>query len=253
MQQNRYITEDIMARQDAAANPRLSDADLRTVREREHQVAVNIADCECRLEAVKTMLRWHEENRKATECLEDASHCHALVNKQYLALRSDEMKLELSDSVQELRPHYERIAERRRIIESIKEQESAIAERIETTRREAEEIRRRCNVAQERLQDCEAQYEKQQETIAAGLALNGEIRQLTSDLIKAEDQLAESQRLAAEAEADMRSRLNETDHEKKRLESLNLKRQALAVHQQLSSNSSRPSTTNYSFSTPRRK
>ena len=233
MQQNRYITEDMMARQDAAATPRLSDADLKTVHEREHQVAVSIADCESRLEAVKAMLRWHDENRKATERLEDASHCHALVNKQYLALRSDEMKLELSDSVQELRPHYERIAERRRVIESIKEQESAIAESIETTRREAEEIRRRCNVAQERLQDCEAQCEKQQETIAAGLALNGEIRQLTSDLIKAEDQLAESQRLAAEAEADMRSRLNETDHEKKRLESLNLKRQALAVHQQL--------------------
>ena len=70
------------------------------------------------------------------------------VPRQLQNVRSDEMKLELSDSVQELRPHYERIAERRRVIESIKEQESAIAERIETTRREAEEIRRRCNVAQ---------------------------------------------------------------------------------------------------------
>lgn len=223
----------MMARQDAADTPRLGDADVKTIQERKHQVAVTIANCEQRIESVKAMLRWHEENRRATEQLEDATHHHALVNKQYLALRSDEMKLELSDSVQELRPFYERIAERRVVIENIKEQESALAERIETARREADDIRKRCNVAQERLAESEAQYEKQQEIIVNGLALNGEIRQLTSDLIKAEDQLTESQRLAAEAEADMRSRLNETDHEKKRLESLNLKRQSLAVHQQL--------------------
>lgn len=233
MQQNRYITENMMARQDAADTPRLSDADLKAIREREHQVAVAIANSQQRLESVKAMLRWHDENRKASEILEDATHYHGLVNKQYLALRGEEMKLELSDSVQELRPYYERIVEQRSTIEKIKEHETQLAGRIENMRKETEDIRKRCNVAQERLADCEAQYEKQQELIVNGLALDGEIRQLTSDLIKAEDQLTEKLRLAAEAEADLRSRLNETEQEKKRLEALNLKRQSLAVHQLL--------------------
>lgn len=233
MQQNRYITEDLMARQDAAATPQLCDADLKTAREREHQVAVSIADCQQRLDIVAGMLQWHKENKKATEQLEDATHHHGQVNKQYLALRGEEMRLELSDSVQELRPLYERIGERRDVIESIKQQETEVAQRIDNARHEADDLRKRCNVAMERLSDCEALQARQQGTIVSGLVLNGEIRQLTADLINMEDRLAESLRQAAEAEADLRSRKNEAEQEKKRLETLNLKRQSLAVHQQL--------------------
>ena len=131
MQQNRYITEGLMARQDAAATPQLCDADLKTAREREHQVAVSIADCQQRLDIVAGMLQWHKENKKATEQLEDATHHHGQVNKQYLALRGEEMRLELSDNVQELRPLYERIGERRNVIASIQAQENALAQRCD--------------------------------------------------------------------------------------------------------------------------
>ena len=56
MQQNSSITADLMARQDAAASPQLSDADLKTAREREHHVAVCIANCRQRLQTVNGML-----------------------------------------------------------------------------------------------------------------------------------------------------------------------------------------------------
>lgn len=233
MQHNSYITQDILARQDAAASPQLCDADLKTAREREHQVAVCIADCRQRLQTISGMLEWYKENRKATETLEDATHHHGQVNKQYLALRNDEMRLELFDNVQELRPLFERIGERRRAIESIQEQENAIAQRIEEARHRAADLKKRCNVAQERLSDSEALQTQQQETIVAGLILNGEIQQLTVDLIKMEDTLAESIRMEAEAEADLRTRRNEAEQEKKRLETLNLKKQTLDVHQLL--------------------
>ena len=82
MQQNSSITADLMARQDAAASPQLSDADLKTAREREHHVAVCIANCRQRLQPVNGMLEWYKENQKATELLEDATHHHGQVNKQ---------------------------------------------------------------------------------------------------------------------------------------------------------------------------
>lgn len=233
MQQNSSITADLMARQDAAASPQLSDADLKTAREREHHVAVCIANCRQRLQTVNGMLEWYKENQKATELLEDATHHHGQVNKQYLALRGEEMRLELSDNVQELRPLYERIGERRNVIASIQAQENALAQRIEEARHRAADLKKRCCIAQERLSDSEAQQARQQETIVAGLILNGEIQQLTADLINMEDALAESIRMAAEAEADLRSRGNEAEQEKKRLEALKLRKQTLDVHQLL--------------------
>ena len=115
---NQYITESIFARQAGAAT-KLSDNELREINDREHHLLVSIADRQRQLDAVMAMEDWYKQNLQATELLEDTTAHHNLVNKQYLALRGEEMKLERFDSIQEFRPLYEQVGECRRVIDDI--------------------------------------------------------------------------------------------------------------------------------------
>lgn len=229
---NQYITESIVARQ-AGEAARLSEAELREINDREHHVLISIADRQRQLDAVLAMEEWYRKNKKATEQLEDTTAHHNLVNKQYLALRGEEMKLERFDNVQEFRSLYEQIGERRRIIESLQQQESAVAQRSEDTRQRVSEAQRQALVAAERLQEVEEQQAQRYATIAHGYEMEGEIKTLTTDLITAEDALADAQRQSDENEAIFRAREKELAQTKQQLEALNLHHQALAVHQQL--------------------
>lgn len=229
---NQYITESIVARQAGEAT-RLSEAELREINDREHHVLVSIADRQRQLDAVMAMEEWYRKNKKATEQLEDTTAHHNLVNKQYLALRGEEMKLERFDSVQEFRALYEQIGERRRIIEALLQQESAVAQNSEDTRQRLADAQRLAVVAAERLQEAEEQQTQRQTAVAHGYELEGEIKTLTADLIAAEDALADAQRQSGENEANFRGREKELAQTKQQLETLNLHHQALAVHQQL--------------------
>lgn len=229
---NQYITESIVARQAGEAT-RLSDAELREINDREHHVLVSIADRQRQLDAVMAMEEWYRKNQKATEQLEDTTAHHNLVNKQYLALRGEEMKLERFDSVQEFRALYEQIGERRRIIDALQQQESAVVQSSEEARQRLADAQRQAVVAAERLQEAEEQQSQRQTAVAHGYELEGEIKTLTADLIAAEDALADAQRQSGENEANFRGREKELAQTKQQLEALNLHHQALAVHQQL--------------------
>lgn len=229
---NQYITESIVARQ-AGEAARLSDAELREINDREHHVMVSIADRQRQLDAVMAMEEWYRKNKKATEQLEDTTAHHNLVNKQYLALRGEEMKLERFDSMQEFRSLYEQIGERRRVIEALQQQESTVTQSGEETRLRLAEAQRSALVAAERLQEAEEQQAGRQTVVAHGYALEGEIKMLTADLIAAEDALTDAQRRSGETEASFRGREKELAQTKAQLEALNLHHQALAVHQQL--------------------
>lgn len=229
---NQYITESIVARQAGEAT-RLSEAELREINDREHHVLVSIADRQRQLDAVMAMEEWYRKNQKATEQLEDTTAHHNLVNKQYLALRGEEMKLERFDSVQEFRALYEQIGERRRIIDALQQQESAVVQSSEEARQRLADAQRQAVVAAERLQEAEEQQSQRQTAVAHGYELEGEIKTLTADLIAAEDALADAQRQSGENEANFRGREKELAQTKQQLEALNLHHQALAVHQQL--------------------
>lgn len=229
---NQYITESIFARQ-AGASSKLSDTELREINDREHHLLVSIADRQRQLEAVMAMEEWYRRNTLATELLEDTTAHHNLVNKQYLALRGEEMKLERFDSVQEFRPLYEQIAECRRVVDDIMQEESATAQSTEDTRLRLADAERQAAVAAERQQEAEEQLKVRQDIVARGYALEGEIKTLTDDLIKAEDALSDSQRRVGETEAALQGRRKELAANKQQLEALNLRHQGLAVHQQL--------------------
>lgn len=229
---NQYITDTILAQQTGTMG-RLSDADFREITDREHQVSTTIGDRQRQLDAVIAMQEWYRRNEKATAILEDTTTHHNRVNKQYLALRGDEMRLELFDSVQEFHEFYEQIAERRRVIDGIKLQESEVAQRIEDTRAMLVEAEREYNVATERQADAEEHQRQQQPVINHGYTLDGEIKTLVADLITAEEILADAQRQLGESEADYRNRQHEIIKIKEQVESLTTRHQALSVHQQL--------------------
>lgn len=229
---NKYITESILAQQ-AGDSVRLNEADRKELNDREHQVSVTIADRQRQLENIIAMQEWYRKNERATAVLEDTTTHHNHVNKQYLALRGEEMRLNLFDDLQEFHVYYEQIAERRRVIDGIKQQESEVQQRIETTRERLKEAQRDYDVATERLEDAKSHLQQNQEVIDHGYVLDGEIKTLIANLIAAEDALADAQRQLGENEADYRSRQNEIDHVKEQVEMLNLHHQALAVHQQL--------------------
>lgn len=229
---NNYITETILAQQ-VGNTMRLSDADYRDITDREHQVSIIIGDRQRQLDAVIAMQEWYRKNEKVTAILEDATNHYNQVNKQYLALRGNEMKLQLFDSVQEFHNLHEQIAERRRVIDGIKHQESEIAQSIEDTRLKLMEAEREYNVAKERQSDVEEHQSQQLPIVNRGYTIDGEIKTLLGNLIAAEEMLTDAQHQLGESEADYRNRQNEIAILKEQVESLNLHHQALAVHQQL--------------------
>lgn len=229
---NQYITDTIIAQQTGGAI-RLSEAELREITEREHHVSTTIADRQRQLENIIAMQEWYRQNAQAVAQMEDTTAHHGNVNKQYLALRSEEMRLQLFDSIQEFRPFYEHVNERRRVLEGLKMLDSELSQKAEQLKERVAEAERQYEVAKERLEGAKEQLQNQQSTINDGYSKDGEIKTLVAQLISTEDTLAELQRQQDEREALLRNRQNEILQTKKQLEELSLHHQALAVHQQL--------------------
>lgn len=230
---NKYITDTILSQQANGGSARLNDTDYREITDREHHVTASIADRERQLEDIIKMQQWYKDNEHATAILEDTTNHHNKVNKQYLALRNEEMRLELFDSVQELQHFYEKIEERRRVIEGIKQMESGVAQAIEEIRTKISDSAKMHTVAKDRLSNVEEQLQQRQGIIDHGYVLDGEMRVLVSQLMTAEDALTDAQQQLGEKEADYKNRQSEIAIVKQQLEALNLKSQTLAVHQQL--------------------
>lgn len=226
------ITETIFAQQ-AAGNPRLSTADYREITNRERAVTLAITDRQHQLEAVCGMEEWYKQSDKVSAMIEDATRHYNQVNKQYLALRNDEMKLDLFDSVYEFHTLYEQIAACRQNIEELKPLEAAVAQAIAVTQERVEEAHRQKTVAFERQTAAEQQLSEKQAVINRGYILEGEINTLREQLAAAEQQLSAMQQRKGEAEADYRGRQNELAQCSQQLETLKTHHQALAVHQQL--------------------
>lgn len=229
---NKYITDTILAQQ-AGGTMRLSDIDYKEITDRDNHITATIADRQRQLELTIAMQQWYKKNEQAVAQLEDTTSYHNKVNKQYLALRNEEMKLELFDSVQELHPYYEKIEERRRVIEGIKLQESEVAQAIGAIRTKIAEAEKQHTVARDRLTEAEDQLRMRQATIDAGYVVDGEMKMLVSQLMTAEDNLTEAIQRLGESEADYKNRQAEMAQVKQQLESLNLHHQTLAIHQQL--------------------
>lgn len=230
---NKYITDTILAQQANGGSVHLNDADYKEITDREHHITVSIADRQRQLEAIIKMQQWYKDNAYATAQLEDTTNHHNKVNKQYLALRNEEMKLELFDSVQDLHHFFEKIEERRRVIEGIKQMESGVAQAIERIRAKISEAEKQHTIAKDRLNNAEEQLHQRQGIIDQGYILDGEMKMLVSQLMTAEDALSDAQQQLGEKEADYKSRQSEIAKVVQQLETLNLRNQALSVHQQL--------------------
>lgn len=229
---NKYITDTILAKQ-ASGTMRLSPIDYKEITDRDRHVTVAIADRQRQLDGVIAMQQWYRKNEQAVAQLEVTTGYHNKVNKQYLALRTEEMKLELFDNVQELHHFYEKIEERRRVIEGIKQQESDVAQAIEAMRSKISDVERQHVVAKDRLTAAEDQLRMHQSVIDRGYVLDGEMKMLISQLMTAEDNFADAQSRLGESEADYKNRQSEIALVKQQLETLNLHHQALDYHQQL--------------------
>lgn len=230
---NKFITDTILAQQASGSSLHLSDLDYKEITDREHHVVVAIADRQRQLDTIVKMQQWYKQNEQATALLEDTTNHHNKVNKQYLAMRSEEMKLQLFDSVQDLHHFYEKVEERRRVIEGIKEMESDVARDIEEIRTKISEAEKQHTIAKDRLTNSEEQLRLRQSVIDRGYRLDGELKMLEDQLMTAEENFSDAQQQLGEAEADFKSRQSEIAQIREQLEALNLRHQALSVHQQL--------------------
>lgn len=229
---NDYITENILAQQ-AGGNTRLSPVELREITEREQHVLVSIANNQRQLEIVTAMQKWYKENELATAQLEDATQHYSQVNKQYLALRGEEIKLQRLDTLYDLHPIYDRIGECRCAIEGIMQQEALVAQDIEHQREVLGEAARNHEVMRERLEDAVEQQRQRQGIVDRGYIIDGEMHTIETDLHDAEEALSDATHQLGESEASLRNRQKELGQTKQQLDNLTTHYQALAVHQQL--------------------
>lgn len=229
---NEYITDNILAQQ-AGGNARLAPADLREITDREQHLLVSIANSQRQLETVVAMQEWYAKNERATAQLEDATRHHSQVNKQYLALRSEEMKLQRLDTLYDLHPIYDKIDERRNVIDGIMQQEALLTQTIEHQRKMLGDMARDHDVMRERFEDAVEQLGQRQAIIDHGYVIDGEIHTIEADLRTADEALNDAMQQLGESEANHRNRQKELLQTKQQLDTLTSHQQALAVHQQL--------------------
>lgn len=229
---NAYITDSILAQQ-AGGNARLTPVQLREITEREQHILVSIANSQRQLETITAMQQWYADNERATAQLEDATRHYSQVNKQYLALRGEEMKLQRLDTLYDLHPIYDCIGERRSVVEGIQQQEARVAQGIEHQRGELDEAARNHEVMRERLEGAIERLQQQQDIIDRGYIINGEIHTIEADLRNADEALNDAIHQLGESEGNHRNRQKELQQTKQQLDTLTTHYQALAVHQQL--------------------
>lgn len=224
-----------IARQEAelagASIHRLNPSDLAEKTNRIVQLDRIIADRTQQHRKAKLSLKWYADYEWMRQQLETATVQHNLINKQYLAMRSDEVLLNRYDSIQPFRPLYEQIRENRQRIELLKNKDTETLRLIGEEKKKLLEVRKQLIVANERKNDAEKQLRQRRIDIDLGHTLEGEILAGEENLSEAESTLEKAQQKYAECDTLLKNQRHETERLNKLHEELNLRRQTLATHQ----------------------
>lgn len=214
-----------------ASIDRLSPADLAEKTDRIAQLDRIIADRALQQANIEQLLKWYADYEVMRQQLETATAEHNLINKQYLAMRSEEVLLERYDSIQPFRPLYEQIRENRQRIDGLKADDTETLRLISEEKEKLVEVKKQLIVANERKSDAEKQMRQRRADIDLGHAIEGEILAGEENLSEAERTLEKSQQKYAECDTLLKNQQHETERLNKLHEDLNLRRQTLATHQ----------------------
>lgn len=209
----------------------LNPAQLAEKTERIAQLDRTIEDRSEQQRKTELLLQWHAQHEDARQQLETATTHHNLINKEYLAMRSEEVLLARYDSILPFRPLYEQMCENRQRIERLKIEDTELLRRVAEEKEKLGEIKKQLTVAAERRNDAEKQLRQRQRDIHQGFVIEGEIRAGQEELSEQERTLNKVQQKYAECDTLLKNQQQETERLKKRHEELNLRRQTLATHQ----------------------
>ena len=221
------------ARREEASRWRLCEPEVQQYQESIAHLTSTIADRRSQQQNIDALLDWHHQHQILRQRLDTANETLAEINKNYLAQRGEEEKLERFDSVQEFRPLFEQINENRTGIARLKSEEQTLTHQMEEQQAQLTEADKQLLIARERKAEADTQLRIKQPDIEQGHAINGEIKTINESLNEAQQKLAQSQQRLEERTTALQRQKAETEQLKQRFETLNLRRQELAVHQSI--------------------
>ena len=215
---------------EGASRGLLNEADVREKTERVQLLQTDIKSHRGHQQEIRQLLHWYDLHDAARQELEQSTALHNEVNKNYLAMRSQELLLERYDSVQSFRTPFEQIRELKNVIENIKQSENDAVRKTEEQAKLLEQLRQQMVTAEERKSGAEKQIRIKSADIAMGYALEGEIKSLESAQTEAERMLSTTEKRQLERETTLRNALRDEENTKQHIETLYLRHQELEIH-----------------------
>ncbi len=212
---------------------RLQPEELDTLREEQALLKTSEEAVKSRRETVAQQLKWLDDFEAVTRQVADMEQAYAQANKNYVAIRQEELSLERYDSVLSVQPLYQEIIVRRGDIDAVKQSESAVAIHIEQERHRIKETAAVLETAQEHVAEAEGRLAQRRPVISRGHVLSGEITEASGQLKKAEEQLKVADGILEERNGQLRMKREQLETTQLWLEKALLHKQALSVHRQM--------------------
>ncbi len=203
---------------------------LEKAQEERGRLETSLAAVEKRQEIVEKQQKWFADHAEARRNVELCEAAHNEAHKACAAGRADELLLNRYDDVLCVRPLYQEIIVRRRDMATLKAQEAQLQQQME----DGEKLLRRRNadfeVAKERATEAENRHARRRPVISRGHVLTGEISEAESRLKKLEEELTFATNRAQRCTALLAEKRGLMSETQKKLESIQLSKQSLAVH-----------------------
>ena len=153
------------ARREEASRWRLCEPEVQQYQDSIAHLTSTIADRRSQQQNIDALLDWHHQHQILRQRLDTANETLAEINKNYLAQRGEEEKLERFDSVQEFRPLFEQINENRTGIARLKSEEQTLTHQMEEQQVQLTEADKQLLIARERKAETETQLRIKQPDI----------------------------------------------------------------------------------------
>lgn len=179
---------------------------------------------------VAGQLKWFDDFEAATRHVADMTAAYVEANRNYMAMRAEEQRLERYDSVVAVQPLYGKIAVREKDIDSYKNSEKEVEEKIQAGREGLKAAAAVREAAAGRLLAAQNRQKLRKPVINRGHVLSGEINEAREQLKSVERQLKEAQTVLEDREKGVRTKETTLTATQKKLGELLQHKQALSVH-----------------------
>lgn len=214
----------------------LAPEELQEWKDKRTQVTSDINVTTARIGLAERQLGWFDDEEAARAEVEKREKDHTEANKNYVAMRSQELSLERYDQVQKVQPLYRKIVMRQDDIAANRAEGEALDAQIAAEKQMLNASAEDLEAAKKRLQDAEANQRQRQPAIHRGLVLSGEIKAAKEELKNIDERRKAAQGVCEERQSALNTKRTELDEAQKRLENREQHRLALSAYQQMFEN-----------------